>query len=188
MSYDERNKHNQVHTYSTSRSNPFAYLWKNSKRHLIIGIIAIVFLFFEVVLMIIGALLLIAVLPAIITLYLTSAKLHLFISNKNKHEIEELIHSYFDSKQRMSTRKWREVEGPGEINYELEVIDFRINNANSGGLTTVISINFDQTDKGNTAAEIWISCWHSINIGLTPRGTIKANSAINGLIKYLKSN
>lgn len=186
MDYDNGNVQNYG---SQTNSVKFKYgVWEfclaNGMRHLVAGVIAILLLLFAGAFgLAVGILILIPVIHGFISLYLTVGKEHYFHSKKDEHELTQLIDDYFNSKQRMSTRKWLRTSGDGRLNYEIEVMDFRPRGG--GGLYTTVSIYFNHAEDGGIIVGVWISKWSLINIGLTPRGVFKASSGISGLMKYL---
>jgi predicted RNA-binding Zn-ribbon protein involved in translation (DUF1610 family) len=185
---DNKVQNNNSQTNSAKfRASPWGFSLANGKRYLFLAIIGIILLFTGSVGAVIGIAVFLS--PALIlffSLYLTVGKNHYFYTKKSIDEVVTSIDNYFNSKQSLSSRKWIRVSGQGELNYEIEVPDFRLRGA-TGGLTATVSINFEQTESV-IVVEAWTSHWTTYGLGLVPRGTFKTNGAISGLVNYLNQN
>ena len=106
------------------------------------------------------------------------------LTAKSKSEIENIIRKFFSSKQKWSSRKWNEVNGPGYINMEIKVSELPLPAEFDTSGKAVISIDIFDDDSERNEVDIWTSQW-TILRWIIPRGLSKTKRAIKQLASQL---
>ena len=108
-------------------------------------------------------------------------------TTKSKGEINNIIQEFFNTKQKLSSHKWRDVTGEGWINKEIEVSELPLPAEIDTSGKVVISIDVKSIDDKINEVNIWTSRW-TILRWIIPRGLTKSKRTIKQLAKKIQSN